>query len=96
MDKTFAKDTNELYRQLRELGDRARKIIRQAVEDNGGEYTFDTENEDEVWVGEDRYATEMEIDGNGNVLVFNSAGYSEYLQDMYDYNILDLANRLKN
>lgn len=34
--------------------------------------------------------------GNGNVLVFNSAGYSEYLQDMYDYNILDLANRLKN
>lgn len=96
MDKNFTKDINELYKQLREMGDRARKIITAFVKAHGGNYTIDTDSEDLAWVGEETYATALKTDGNGNVLVFNSAEYSEYLQDMDDYNLLDLANYLNN
>lgn len=96
MDKTFTKDVNELYKHLRELGDRARIIITDFVNSHGGNYSFDTDNEDHIWVGEEAYSTALKIDRNGNVLVFNSAEYSEYLRDMDDYNILDIANYITN
>lgn len=91
MDKDFVKDVNRLYAQLREIGDRAREIIRKFVESNDGRFVFDTKDDDMLFVGEERYATELEIDSNGNIVVFNSEEYSEYLEDMMDENILEIA-----
>lgn len=95
-DMTFSKDCDRLYRQLSDMGDRARKIIARFVEAHGGRYTIDTEQDYIAWVGEETYATALESDGNGNILVHNSGNYSEYLNDMAGYNILDLANHLNH
>lgn len=92
----FTKKIKALYAQLREVGDEARRIITDFARSHGGMYTVDTEDCDLIWVGEDIYATAVEIDANGNVLVHNSARYSEYLHDMSDYNVLDLANAIHN
>lgn len=91
MDKDFVKDVHKFYAQVFPLRDRARRIIREFVEDNNGAYEFDTDNEDVVWVDEECYATKIIKDNNDNILVFNSNGYSEYLHDMSPYDILDLA-----
>lgn len=91
MDKDFVKDVNRLYAQLREIGDRARRIIRKFADDNNGAYELDTYNDDVVWVGKERYATKIVKDINDNILIFNSEGYSEYIHDMLSYDILDLA-----
>ncbi len=96
MDKTFNNDCKELFKQLRALGDRAREIITDFVKSHGGEYTINIDEDDHIWVGEEAYATALKNDSNGNVLVFNSAQYSEYLHDMEDCNILDLANFLND
>lgn len=96
MDKTFNKDCNELFKQLKEIGDRARKITTDFVKSHGGEYTIDTDEDDPVWVGGEIYATALRSDSNGNVLVSNSGDYSEYLHDMANEDILELAMYLNN
>lgn len=96
MDKTFSKDCGELYRQLSDLGDRARNIITEFAQKHGGNYTFDIEDDDHAWIGEETYATALKVDGNGNILVFNSCQCSEYLHDMNDFDILDLANYIND
>lgn len=96
MDKDFTKDTIEFYTQLHELGDRARNIITAFVKAHGGSYTIDIDNDDHAWVGEEIYATALKTVSDGTVIVSNSAEYSEYLNEMDDYNILDLANYLVN
>lgn len=84
----------KFYKELRELGEMARNIIREFLETHNGRYTFDTKNEDCIWVGETRYATVLEIGENDCVIVHNSEFFSEYLNDMDDYDILDLAEAL--
>lgn len=96
MDKTFNNDCNELFKQLWALGDRAREIITDFVKSHGGEYTINIDEDDYIWVGDDTYATALKTDSNGNVLVFNSGQYSEYIHEMEDCNILDLANFLND
>lgn len=96
MDKNFTKDCTELYKQLWEMGDRARKVITAFVKSHGGEYTIDIDEGDHAWVGDEVYATALKTDRNGNVLVFNSGNYSEYLNGMANENILDLALHLNN
>lgn len=96
MDNNFTTDVNKLYAQLRDLGNRARKIITEFAKRHGGNYTFDTENDDLIWLGAELFATALKIDGDGRVLVYNSAQYSEYLNNMEDCNVLDLADYLNN
>lgn len=93
-DVNFSDDIDRFYKQLRELGDRARKIIADFVAIKGGRYELD--DDEQIWVGDEAYATALKNDSNGNVLVFNSAQYSEYLHDMEDCNILDLADCLND
>lgn len=95
-DKTFTSDASELYKRLREMGDRARKIIADFVESHGGSYEIPIDEDDHVWVGEETYATALHTDSNGNILVCNSGEYSEHLHRMDDHNILDLADYLNN
>lgn len=90
--ESFTTRVNNLYAQLRELGSESRQIITDFVAKHGGSYTINIDEDDLVWIGEEIYATALKIDPNGNVLVFNSAQYSEYINDMDDYNILDLAS----
>lgn len=92
----FTARANNLYNQLRELGDEARQIITDFVAGQGGSYTINIDEDYHVWVGEEIYATALKTDSNGNVLVFNSGQYSEYLHKMDDYNILDLATYIVN
>lgn len=92
----FTTRANNLYAQLRKLGDEARQIITDFVAKQGGSYTINIDEDDHVWVGEEIYATSLKTDTDGNVLVFNSGQYSEYLHDMDDYNILDLASYIIN
>lgn len=92
--ENFTTRANNLYNELRELGEEARDIITGFAKQYG-EYTFDIENDDHIWVGEENYATALKFE-HGNVLVFNSGCYSEYLHDMDDYNILDLATHILN
>ena len=87
----FITRANRLYRELNDLGSEARDIITKFAQDHGGKYTFDIDNDDHIWVGEEIYATSLLIDNLGSVLVFNSGCFSEYLHNMDDYNILDLA-----
>lgn len=94
--KDFTTRANNLYTQLRQLGDEARQIITDFVAEQGGSYTINIDEDDHVWIGEEIYATALKTDTNGNILVFNSAQYSEYLYDMDDYNILDLASYIVN
>lgn len=94
--KTFTTRASRLYRELNDLGKEARDIITKFAQKHGGKYTFDIDDDDHIWVGDEIYATSLSIDSNGNVLVFNSANYSEYLNDMEDYNILDLATHILN
>lgn len=96
MDKQFTNDMTDFYKQLRNVGEQAREIIAGFVRAHGGSYTIDTENDDLVLVGADLHATAIKEDRNGNILVLNSAQYSEYLHDMDDFNILDLASYLNN
>lgn len=91
MDKTFTKDCNELFKQQQMMGDRARDIITAFVQKHGGRYEIDNDPDCHAWVGEEVYATALELESTGNVLVYNSGGYSESLHDMGDRNILDLA-----
>lgn len=90
----FITRVSRLYREINDLGSEARRIITKFAQEHGGSYTFDTENEDTIWVGEDIYATSLLIDDLGSVLVFNSGCFSEHLHDMDDYNLLDLATRI--
>ncbi|MCM1505384.1 MAG: hypothetical protein NC127_09340 [Muribaculum sp.] len=90
--KDFTARANELYAQLRQIGDETRQIITDFVAKQGGSYTINIDEDDHAWVGEEIYATALKFDKCGNVLVFNSGQYSEYLHDMDDYNILDLAS----
>lgn len=92
----FTTRANNRYAQLRKLGDEARQIITDFVTKHGGSYTINIDEEDHVWVGEEIYATALKLDKQGNVLVFNSGQYSEYLHGMDDYNILDLAAYIVN
>lgn len=92
----FTTRANKLYTQLQQLGDEARRIITDFVNAHGGDYTINVDEDDHAWVGEEIYATALKTDTNGNVLVFNSGQYSEYLHDMDDYNILDLAAYIVN
>lgn len=94
--KDFTTRANNLYAQLRQLGDEARQIITDFAKEQDGTYTLDPEIEDPVWINDDAHVTAIKMDGNGNVLVFNSAQYSEYLHDMDYYNILDLATYIVN
>lgn len=94
MNQDFVIRVNKLYKELSELGEMGREIIRDFLEAHEGRYAFDTEKEDCIWVGENRYATEIEITENDCILVHNSEFFSEYLYDMDDYNILDLAEAL--
>lgn len=94
--KTFITKANKLFWELYDLGKEARDIITKFAQKHNGNYTFNIDDDDHIWVGEEIYATSLQIDGNGNVLVFNSANYSEYLNDMEDYNILDLATHILN
>lgn len=96
MDKTFNNDCKEFFKQLRAMGDRAREIITDFVKSHGGEYTINIDEDDHIWVGDEVYATALRSDRNDNVLVFNSGCYSEYLHEMADENILDLAMSLNN
>lgn len=94
--KDFTTRANNLYTQLRQLGDEARQIINDFVAEQGCSYTINIDEDDHVWIGEEIYATALKTDKQGNVLVFNSGQYSEYLYDMDDYNILDLASYIVN
>lgn len=96
MDKAFNKDCNELFKHLKDMGDRARKIITNFVKSHGGKYTIDTDEDDPIWVGGEIYATALRSDNNGNLLVSNSGDYSEYLHDMANDDILELALYLNN
>lgn len=91
----FTTRVNNLYNQLREVSDEARQIITDFAEAHGGEYTINIDEDDHAWVGEEIYATRISTE-NGNILIHNSGEYSEYLHDMDDYNILDLAVYLSN
>lgn len=95
-NESFTTRVNRIYEQLRETGDEARQIIVEFVNFHGGEYAINIEEDDHAWVGEEIYATALKTDGEGNVLVFNSGQYSQYLYDMDDYNVLDLAVYLSN
>lgn len=92
----FSTRANNLYTQLRQLGAEARRIITEFVTKQGGSYTININEDDHVWVGEEIYAIALKTDKQGNILVFNSGQYSEYLHDMDDYNILDLATYIVN
>lgn len=94
--KDFATRVCGIYNQLREIGDEARDIITEFATKQGGSYTINIDDDGHVWVGEQIYATALETDKQGNVLVLNSGEYSEYLHDMDDYNILDLAVYISN
>lgn len=91
----FTARVNNLYNQLREVSDEARQIITDFAQAHGGEYTINIDEDDHAWVGEEIYATRISTE-NGNILIHNSGEYSEYLNDMDDYNILDLAVYLSN
>lgn len=91
----FTKKVMNLYAQLREAGGEARRIIMDFAEAHGGEYTINIDEDDHVWVGEGIYAKRISME-NGNILIHNSGEYSEYLHDMDDYNILELAVYLSN
>lgn len=94
-DKAFNRDCTEFFKQLREMGARAREIITAFVESRGGKYTIDIDEDDHVWVGEEIFATALEA-AHGDVMVYNSGGRSEYLSGMACDNILDLAMYLNN
>lgn len=94
--RLFTEKVNKLYPKLQELGDEARQIITEFVAKQGGSYTINIDEDDHVWVGEEIYATALKLGKQGNVLVFNSGEYSEYLHDMDDYNIFDLALYIAN
>lgn len=67
--KNFTMRANNLYAQLRQLGDEARQIITDFVAEQGGSYTINIDEDDHVWVGEEIYVTALKTDTNGNVLV---------------------------
>lgn len=86
----FRSRTDVFYKELRELSDHARKTVREFISRHNGAYEFNPDD-DLPWVGDDRFATKIIQYGNGNVDVFNSAGYSENLDKMDQFNTLDLA-----
>lgn len=96
MDKTFQQDTENLYKQLFKLGDRARAIISNFVRTHGGNYAIDTEFSDPVWLNEEVHVTELIQDSKGKTLVVTSGFYSIDLYEINDYNLLDLANYLND
>ena len=92
MDKTFSKDVDNLNKQLRELGERARKIIEDFVEKHGGRYSFDNETND-IYVGRD-FVTHITTDALGRVYIHDSAWRDILLYQIDDLDILELAERL--
>ncbi len=92
MDKTFSKDVDNLNKQLRELGERARKIIEDFVEKHGN-YKFPNADYDPIYVGEG-YAIEIGKDDWGNIVVYDSDICIMSLHHMDDEDILDLAEYL--
>lgn len=93
MKEQYLNQLAGFYKQLIDLGDAARAIISDFVKANGNAYAFD-EDDDPVWIGDDIYATSLETDVNGGILVSNSCGYSDYLHKMEDYRILEIAERI--
>lgn len=96
MDNNFTADVNNLRNALYELADRARDIITGFLSRHGGCYTFDIENDQNAWVGEETYVTALETETTGNVLVCTSDGDTLSLGDMADYIVVELANDLNN
>lgn len=97
MNKTeFNSRVSGLYQELHSLGCEARDIIAKFADSHGGEYTFNTNDEDCIWVGNDNFAKSVFKDSCGNVLILNSGNYSEYIVDMESYNLLDLASYIIN
>lgn len=92
MDKTFSKDVDNLNKQLRELGVRARKIIEDFVEKHGN-YKFTNAAYDPIYVGEG-YAVELGKDEDGGIVVCDSDFCIMSLFHMDDEDILELAERL--
>lgn len=92
----FNSDLSALYTRLWQLGDTARDIIRDFARQCGGSHTFDTENDDLIYISPELYATSLETRPDGTVLIHNSGSYYELLDRMDDYNILDLARHIIN
>lgn len=95
INDNFTTKVNNLYAQLREVGDEARQIITNFTEAHGGEYSLNIDEDNHAWVSEEVYVTHISTE-HGNILIHNSGEYSEYLHDIDDYNILDLAVHLSN
>lgn len=73
------------------VGGMARAIIAQFVKEKGGSYDFGEDSRDRAWIDDEVYATSLKADSAGNILVYNSGYYSEYLHKMGCGRILEIA-----